>query len=711
MIRVGGLRVQAVIGPPGLGPRQGSDVEALRSWALGTGGLGDRQVGYAIAGIQSIRMAAGGSHPILPVGGVGSAVITCEMAVPADTAAGEISHADVEDWISGTAIAAQSGITGGQPRVENPAQAEPVIVTVMSRDGDSGPWWPRFSGWVRGVSRQRSARTGIDRVIYYVQETATWLAQANLYPELLFASGRTAAMAAETAWARVGRILDMASYVAHRTDSAIDTSAPTSAAWDLAVPRSTRGRTGADDGPTIPADTAEGQNALGLLRQVAKAALGQIITHHGIGAIPLRTSVPATVATAAAGSRPSADVQLDWGGVLTFAPGVVTPAQPGEVADIAVGTHPTPVRFTQGDIPADSTMVEVSVEDLVTDLDLHRHANVCEWQRTGLDSSNRPHAAIRALNAASSAWVRHAGWSPDVDGEVLVGTDAELRELAGEYLAAWQRPRRTMMIDVGEVGGADAEWAAQRLSVGHKAVADIDGDDVDIAITATEEQITEGSWTAAYTAAARSQRTKIGLVSVYVQPRPAPPPVDPVEPAGYDWLHIRESLVVHAGDEGARWRSTMATYRVLSSTLNRWSVYQTNGIASAEETRIVDSHNNNIPAYGTIVWVGRTTLGTRLHHSMLVSIDGDGTMPAITGAQAAWYNSQSGEWRYVPVDTSASTDPGGWASNFAGARFVNAYAQTVSTRVYSVLLRQDRIVENGWRAGQANFMGLRRPAQ
>ena len=598
MIIAGSAEVQAVIGPPGLAPRQrGVAINRMRAWAAGA--LGDRQIGYAIPGDQDVSISYGRQHPLQPFG-IGSASITCDMAVEADTAAGEISHADIEDWISGTRVIANTETGATEARVEVPNQTEPVIVTIMARSGLAGPWWPLFSGWLRSIRRRRRRYDGeVDSITYQLQDTATWLGQSALYP-ILITPESARSWPAETVHARFDRILNLASYLANRVSAAIDRAAVTSDAWDLAVPRSTRGRTDTST-RQVPADTAAGQSGLAYIRRVAVACGGDVGMHHGIGHIAhVPTARPATVSVPQEGDQPAAPVQLDWGGVITLAPGVVTAAAAGEVTNHRLGVHDTPIRFTDNpDDDGAAGKFTVSAGHVETDLDLHRHRNLTSWSR--LPAAMETPSTTVGLNSGSDDWVRHAGWSPSSLSDVLVGTDAELRTLSDQFLAAWQRPRRTVVIDVGEVGSTEQLQAAQVLSALHGVTVDVDGTDVDCQIGSVDHRIRTASWRTRYGAAARSQLTKIGMLAPIGS---AAPPA----PSPHQWLQI--------GADGIAWADDPPVYIAAISRRDRVGVQDTTA-GGAENASF------SLPPIGQIEWETATTGGRTTFTGLRITRDGD----------------------------------------------------------------------------------------
>ena len=619
MLRFGPARAQVVIGPPGLAPHQGADVEALRTWAAT--GLGDRQIGYEVPGVQAVRLGHGHLHPLQGLA-PGSGTVVCDMALAADTDDGQISHADIEDWMSGTHIVINQIAGSLHGRVYGPVNVEPVLMTVMVRLSDTGPWWPRYSGWVRRIRRQRR-RDGTDTVTYDLQDTLTWLGQAALIPALIPAPADRA-WAQEDVHARFGRILDLISYLGHRVTPTIDAAAPASAAWDLAVPRATRGRTSTDT-RLAAADTADGQTGLNYLRRVAAACAGEVLMHHGIGPVStMAAAAPATVAIPASGAQPGAAVQIDWGGVITLAPGVTAPIT-SAVDRQSLGGHATPVRLTPaGDAAAGK--VSVTVADIDTDLDLHRHLNLTQWTRLAVGDETTSEAV--GLNTASTQWVRHAGWSPDRAGGLLAVSDAAMRQLSDIRLSSWQKPRRAIALDLGELAGDEALWAAAVLSAGHIVAVDYDGRDIDARIGAVTEQMAAGSWRVRYGAVARDQITRVGLLEAATTP-PAPvrpPPVEPppVTPGRYQWLHIT--------DTGYEWRDDPPTYAATVSTLGRAAVRDTSLTAA--------TGSFTLPPIGQIEWSIDTNLNV-LTALRLVIAGRHTTLPddigfSGTGPTAVW---------------------------------------------------------------------------
>ena len=478
-VRLGDTEISVVVGEPGLMPGQTfGHIDTLRDRIIAGPvprpgyAFGYHSVGIRVPGVRIIKTVSGRGHPLEPQKS-GRAVVTCWPGEPPSD--GEPGWESVAARLGGSSDPAK---TGAFPRpLPLDAQMLTIIASVLA-DGDR-VLWPIWSGWVNGHGRVQLP-DGREAYEIRAMEFAEWLRDSGS-PRYVPNEAQRVFPDNQPASERVVSLLNRTGYLESRVEPIYRPNAFSSPnRWDTFLPRRTR--QGWDHATRGLAPLDLDLNPISVhryVRDVALAAEGSLITHHGVGPIngtdkayagppgtsgnnptyPDRRWVPAGF------GFPAATCQIDFGGVLSFLKWGLD-----DYGFYTTGGFATPIVIT-GDQP-DGTAWLAGHKGLKPSQDFNRGVTAAEWGRQGGPVDYFYMNTGGALE--SRLWHRKIGLRPIRRAGLPFRTDAEVAEVAGKFLGTWAYPRPTWRFrqTMGWNSLGDSHRVAAALQCGHNFMLD-----------------------------------------------------------------------------------------------------------------------------------------------------------------------------------------------------------------------------------------------
>lgn len=471
------VKLYAILGEPGLMPRQAAGIAALRSNLItrvgGVGARGFDAVGLEIPGVIRVAISSGQEQFTAPIPPGNACTVTCLPHATIDDNGQEYDWERIYNRIYGVSYDPATAVA---PR-PNPLDCQ--TLTIVAHRLSTGVFWPRWSGFAYECERVASSRGGTtDAFVVRGFEYAYWINQATLDPRWLAATDREFGPA--SAEQRIHTVLDRIGYVVSRGDPQYSLDAPVSSrSWDFILPRRTRRLQGigAAEGNLPGFDTDGGEARISAQAVIAATALrakAQLVMHHGPGPIDgtdvtfdtrgNNPTLPDRRAVNAQGDIPAATVQIDWGGMLTYLP--------WETVDglYTTGGMATPITLT---VDQTSARWSASVQRIAHKPNTEHTANTARW--SGLDEDGNPTSPPTTYyynteeRAETLNWVRKFGLKEhSVTGQPYSPEDgAALTADAAVFLRGAPIPKPVVefsLADTGEPGYLDVICA---LGVGH----------------------------------------------------------------------------------------------------------------------------------------------------------------------------------------------------------------------------------------------------
>lgn len=539
-----GVDVEAFIGEPGLIPGQADDIKAVRKLIVGgtlPGQRGLDAVAVKIPGVWRI-VTGSGSESLQPDIAVGEAKISAFAYATEDDEAGPTyGYQYIHRRVNGA-----RKVEGTAP-TPNPLDCQTVLVAERIEEGDEVTWWPIWCGFATDCRRMDSP-DGADSYVVMAEEYSGWLASGVLDPRWLTEGSRE--FAAESPAVRIREIMRRIGFLENRPGggSGWNPWAATSAgAWDEFCPRRTRqgispgsdsalGVNDATGEPVVlPKLTVAPGSSLGVQDQIAKMALiseGRIIQHHGVGPIRADRQKPDKETVPAGFGYPSAQAQIDWGGVTAGLRNTVN-----DQGLYEFGGFETPITLTP--FPEPDTEWQAHYKTTRSETSGKATANVAV--RSGISADGSPRPPVTFIMSSGGAeeskkWIRRFGIResvamglPVVERDPLTDSNADIINAAqfaaaatraARFLQTFAAPRPMWNIEqVNAVKSINEAKVAGALQVGHTFKLRTDAGFFKMLVMQVTNDFSPGSWTKelACTPADTVFDTKTGLML------PAPP--------------------------------------------------------------------------------------------------------------------------------------------------------------------------------------------
>ena len=415
-----GVNIRAYLGEPAFIPGQADDIKAVRKLIVGGTLPGQRGLDAVAVEIPGVwRFTSGsGTNSVLPeltsgectVSGLASELVT-------DEAGPKYGYEYLFRRIKGARKKPGQAPT---PAVLGP---QTLLVTVEIERAGEKVFWPRWCG-LAADCRKITSPEGADAFVITGIEYADWLSSGVLDPRWLSEGAR--AFEATSPNVRIREMLRRINFLENRPGGASGwdpTSAISTHVWSGFAPRRTRqglaeghddalGVNDADGDPLLlEALTVQPGSTLGVRDQLAKIALyseGRLISHQGIGPIRDDRLKPDKEAVPQGYGYPSAEVQIDWGGVLAGQKNVVD-----DQGLYEFGGFETPITLTMLDRKQRAGerwlgRYKVARVEIGSD----GQANVAAW--SGLNSDGSPRPAVTFVMDSAGAgeslrWIRKDG--------------------------------------------------------------------------------------------------------------------------------------------------------------------------------------------------------------------------------------------------------------------------------------------------------------
>ena len=324
MYRYGGSEFRMVMGPPGAGPGQGSEVDSLRSWITAHSSLGTGFIGEDLAGIVSVTSVTGGQHLLDPIS-IGKLAIIVNRRRSPRPAEGEVSWSRWAERLTGVTTVNDTETPPNSYVVPDVARYQ--LVTWMRRRYPTGNWDTIWAGLAFAFEPYQDVRQ--DYIVFYAVEFSALLASFKLN-ERSVPTVSERSFPAEAPIERYRRYLRLAGYFTDTGPDRVFTSAALPSRNNRL--RSVLPRNLIDESPAfaslsnnVIADTARGQTALQGLRDLSNSLVYAdgdpfwVFMHHGtFERLTQRTARVTGAVDPGIGFGISATIQTDWGGVLSI---------------------------------------------------------------------------------------------------------------------------------------------------------------------------------------------------------------------------------------------------------------------------------------------------------------------------------------------------------------------------------------------------------